>query len=331
MNRLRLFCTSLLLLLTVTVLSGCKETSQQRQISEDSRPARSSEFTYSARITQLPQDAREVRVWLPVPQSDDNQEISKVEINAPYRYTMHTEHIYGNRMAFFELHEDIPQEIPFELKFRVTRYEDRKEIDLEFPTEKAGQFLQPSRLGAIIPEVEEIATRIRDTRKDLLSQIYEAYSYVLGNMEYKKEGTGWGRGDTRWACSARYGNCSDYHALFIALAQALGAPATFEIGFPLPEDKKEGNIGGYHCWAHFYLGEKGWVPVDVSEGDKNPNKMEYFFGAHDANRVKFTTGRDIWLVPRQKGEPLNFFIYPYVEVDGITHEEMELKFSFKNL
>ncbi|MFN3467865.1 MAG: transglutaminase-like domain-containing protein, partial [Candidatus Brocadiales bacterium] len=285
------------------------------------RAKRDFEFTYSAKITHLPQDAREVRVWFPVPQSDDNQEVSKVEIKTPYPYMAHTEPVYSNRMAFFELHGDIPQEIPLGLRFKVTRYEDRKEIDLEFPLEKVGQFLQPSRLGAIIPEVEKIASRIGDSQKDPLGQMYEAYRYVLDNMEYKKEGKGWGRGDTSWACSARYGNCTDYHALFIALAQALGIPATFEIGFPLPQDKKEGNIGGYHCWAHFYLGERGWVPVDVSEGDKNPSKREYFFGAHDAHRVKFTTGRDVWLVPRQRGEPLNFFIYPYVEVDGIPHEE----------
>lgn len=289
------------------------------------------EFTYSARITHLPQEVREVRVWFPVPQSDGNQEISSLEINTPSPYTIHTEPIYGNRIASFELHENIPQEIPLELRFRATRYEDRKEIDLEFPPEKAGQFLNPSRLGAIIPEVRGIASQIKDIQEGPLNQMYEAYRYVLDNMEYKKEGTGWGRGDTRWACSARYGNCTDYHALFIALAQSLGVPATFEIGFPLPQDKKEGTISGYHCWAHFYLKEKGWVPVDASEGDKNPNKREYFFGAHDANRVKFTTGRDIWLVPRQKGESLNFFIYPYVEVDGLPYEEMELKFSFKDL
>ncbi len=328
MVRVRLFYICFLLLFADSALSGCA-TNQKGKEPVYSRTRRSFEFTYSAKITHLPQDAREVRVWFPIPQSDDNQEVSHVEINAPY--TMHTEPVYGNKMAFVELHGHIPQEIPLELRFGATRYEDRKEVDLEFPPERSGQFLQPSRLGAIIPEVEEIATLIKGGLKDPSGQMYEVYRYVLDNMEYKKEGTGWGRGDTRWACSARYGNCTDYHALFIALAQALGVPAVFEIGFPLPQDKREGVIGGYHCWAHFYIEEKGWVPVDVSEGDKNPDEREYFFGAHDANRVKFTTGRDIWLIPQQGGEPLNFFIYPYVEVDGKPHEEMELKFSFRDL
>lgn len=56
--------------------------------------------------------------------------------------------------------------------------------------------------------------------------------------------------------------------------------------------------------------------MDISEANKDPGQREYFFGHLCENRVAFTTGRDIDLVPRQAGAPLNFFIYPYVEVDG---------------
>src|SRR5207248_8121488 len=45
-------------------------------------------------------------------------------------------------------------------------------------------------------------------------------------------------------------------------------------------------------------------------------KKDYFFGAHDDNRVQFTVGRDIRLDPPQQGAPLNYFIYPYGELDG---------------
>ncbi|MCI0741275.1 MAG: hypothetical protein L0Y72_19765 [Gemmataceae bacterium] len=40
------------------------------------------------------------------------------------------------------------------------------------------------------------------------------------------------------------------------------------------------------------------------------------FGNLTEDRVQFSTGRDINLEPRQKGPALNFFIYPYAEVDG---------------
>jgi hypothetical protein len=58
----------------------------------------------------------------------------------------------------------------------------------------------------------------------------------------------------------------------------------------------------------------------------------YYFGNLTENRVTFTTGRDIQLVPKQDGEPLNFFVYPYVEVDGKAwpREKVQNRFAFRD-
>jgi len=40
-------------------------------------------------------------------------------------------------------------------------------------------------------------------------------------------------------------------------------------------------------------------------------------------------GRDLVLKPRQQGEPLNFLIYPYVEVDGKPLPAAQIKNRFK--
>jgi transglutaminase-like putative cysteine protease len=156
------------------------------------------------------------------------------------------------------------------------------------------------------------------------------YEYVIATMRYDKLGRGWGRGDAIWACSSKYGNCTDFHSVFIGMMRASGVPARFEIGFPLPSDKTEGDIPGYHCWAEFYVNSFGWVPVDASEAWKNPAKREYFFGAHDTNRVQFTLGRDIRLGPEQKGAPLNYFIYPYAELDGKPFSQLQTHFAFRD-
>jgi len=63
--------------------------------------------------------------------------------------------------------------------------------------------------------------------------------------------------------------------------------ARFEIGFPLPEGKTEGDIPGYHCWRNS-ISTASDGPVDASEAWKNPAKRDFFFGAHDTNRVFFT-------------------------------------------
>lgn len=291
------------------------------------RAERKFEFLYSADITNIPENAKDVQIWFPIPQSDENQKIDDVRIKTPEGYRVYTESEYGNKIGHIHVKGNQPSNVPILLSFDVTRYEDRGG---DYLTENVDRFLKPSRRGTITPEVKEAASRISQRQDEPQGKIRETYLYVIDNMEYKKEGTGWGHGDTAWACSAGYGNCTDYHALFIALSQAQGIPAHFDMGFPLPPDKSEGAVLGYHCWAHYYLPGRGWVPVDVSEADKQPVLKDYFFGAHDPNRVKFTTGRDIMLEPKQKGEHLNYFIYPYVEVDGVPHNDMTLSFSFKD-
>jgi len=131
-----------------------------------------------------------------------------------------------------------------------------------------------------------------------------------------------------YACTAKKGNCTDFHSLFIAMARSQGIPARFEIGFPLPADKTSAEIAGYHCWAEFFDPQNGWVPVDISEAWKHPEKKDYFFGAHDANRMQFSIGRDLKLNPAQQGEPLNYFVYPYAEFDGKEYPRVDMQFSF---
>jgi transglutaminase-like putative cysteine protease len=157
------------------------------------------------------------------------------------------------------------------------------------------------------------------------------YELVDEHVAYKKEGTGWGRGDTNWVCDSRYGNCTDFHSLFLSLARSQGLPARFEIGFSIPNGKQEGPIAGYHCWAWFYLDDRGWIPVDISEADKHPELKDYYFGNLTADRVTFSTGRDLELVPKAQHAPLNYFIFPHVEVEGEVWpiENVELQFEFK--
>src|SRR5207302_326481 len=147
------------------------------------------------------------------------------------------------------------------------------------------------------------------------------------------KGTGWGQGDAVWACDSKYGNCTDFHSLFISLARAEKIPSKFVMGFAIPEKRGAGLIAGYHCWAWFHPEGRGWIPVDISEANQNPARQEYYFGSLTENRVQFTTGRDITLEPRQSGGPLNFFIYPYVEVDGKPYpaEKVQRQFSFEDV
>src|SRR5262249_31799892 len=118
------------------------------------------------------------------------------------------------------------------------------------------------------------------------------FDIVDGHMRYDKTGVGWGRGDALWAYESRCGNCTDFHSLFISLARSRGLPAKFEIGFRLPQERGQGEIDGYCCWARFKPDGRDWVPVSISEANKNPALRDQHFGHLSADRVLFSVGRD---------------------------------------
>jgi transglutaminase-like putative cysteine protease len=305
---------------------------------ETSTPLRDFEFTYLTRILVLPADAKISRIWIPLPQSDRYQTIRDVKIETPFTYTEHRDSEYGNKYLYLEvpaarIHE--PAEV--RVSFQVVRREHRVALDarpadalsLRAAPPDLQRFLRPDLRVPLDGIIAELSAQETHGLKDPLAKGRAIYDYVVATMRYDKSGTGWGNGDAIWACTAKRGNCTDFHSLFIGMMRAAGIPARFEIGFPLPADRHEGPILGYHCWAEFYVEPYGWIPVDASEAWRHPDKKDYFFGAHDDNRLQFTVGRDIRLSPPQQGDPINYFIYPYAEVDGKPFA-VESRFSFRD-
>ena len=191
--------------------------------------------------------------------------------------------------------------------------------------------LEPERLVPLDAKIRGWASRVVHGARTDLDKARAIYDHVVATVKYDKSGQGWGRGDIYYACDARRGNCTDFHAIFIGSCRAVGVPARFAIGFPLPPGRRQGRIEGYHCWAEFHAAGIGWVPVDASEAAKDPSRREYFFGAHDEHRVEFTRGRDIRLEPAQQGEPLNYFVYPYAESGDGQAREAKVEVTFEDI
>ena len=318
-------------------------------LASDSTPAtsRSLEFTYTVSVPALPAGSAPLRIWIPLPAHDAYQKISDLRIEAPVAHTVEQHGEYGNEYAVLLVN---PQQAsaPFDivLRFQATRYEHR----VALPTNTASgatangkaavdpesklmlaHWLQPDLLVPTTGVIAQLAQENTAGATDTLDKAHKIYEYVVSTMRYDKTGEGWGHGDAVWACTSKRGNCTDFHSLFIGMMRASGIPARFEIGFPLPADKTAGDIPGYHCWAQFYVEGTGWIPVDASEAWKHPDQREYFFGAHDVNRIQFTTGRDLRLDATQKGDPLNYFIYPYAELDGKPFDKLQSHFAFRDL
>ena len=298
------------------------------------------EFEYKATVKDIPAGAKKLNLWIPIPHDSPFQKIADMQIDSPYPYKIHTSD-YGNRILHISL--DNPQQSNFTvtMRFDAARKEhiqERLQQAKYAPAKEEhdpnmSRWLKPDRLVPIDGKIKQWAQEVVDTAnaKTDLDKARAIYNHIVATVKYDKSGQGWGRGDIYYACDARRGNCTDFHAIFIGYCRALGIPARFAIGFPLPADRGAGQVSGYHCWAEFYMKGIGWVPVDASEAAKNPSKREYFFGAHDENRVEFSRGRDVALSPRQQGDPLNYFIYPYVEADGAPRTDVTTTFRFEKL
>jgi hypothetical protein len=286
-------------------------------------------FTYQANVTGL-EPGQTARIWLPVPPADEDQDVTIKDKPAGAR--IGTETKYGNRILYLEAKANDRGEIPVSVTYQVKRREVQADLNGMKDMGDVDLFLKPD---SKVPLGGKPLTLVADLDlpKDQLKLGRIFYDVVNNHMRYSKQGTGWGQGDAVWACDSKFGNCSDFHSLFISLARTHQIPAKFEMGFPLPEERGAGEIPGYHCWAKFKPKGHGWVPVDISEANKNPKLKEYYFGNLSPDRVAFTVGRDLTLVPRQDGPALNFFVYPYVEVGGKPYpaEKVSRKFTFKDL
>jgi transglutaminase-like putative cysteine protease len=334
--RVRVLSSLLLLLLPLSYLIA-QTSSDARKFSPSTRTFH---FTYNFTVKDIPSGAKRVRVWVPVPQTDQHQSVRVMAIKAPGKTRMTQEAEYGNRMLYADIQNPAVDKAEFTLEYKITRreYSRGDYARLERTDQTPGVVLASmNRLVAadgLIPtdgKIKDLAVEVTGSKRGTIAKAKAAYDYLFTNMRYDKTGSGWGRGDAVWACDAKRGNCTDFHSPFIGILRADGIPARFDIGFPLPENKEKGDIAGYHCWAEFYARKTGWIPVDISEAWKAKEKEGYFFGAVDANRVQFSTGRDVILSPKQDGPALNYFVYPYVEVDGKTYEKIDKHFSFEQV
>lgn len=294
-------------------------------------------FTYAGEVTGV-KPGQEVSVWLPVPSTTVEQQVGVVAKKLPADGTFASDKQYGNMALFFKAKASQDGKVPYEIVYHVTRKAVKSDGKAHLTlkpraTETVSRFLEPDKLVPIDGKPLELLKNTKLPSNDPVATAKVLYDLVNGYMKYSKEGKGWGNGDAVWACQSKFGNCTDFHSLFISLARAQKIPSKFEMGFSVPAKRGAGTVGGYHCWAWFMPDASGWVPVDISEANRFPAMRDYYFGSLTEDRVQFSTGRDITLEPKQQGAALNYFIYPYAEVAGQAYPQDKIScvFSYQDV
>jgi transglutaminase-like putative cysteine protease len=280
------------------------------------------EFVYRVK---LPEIKGKARVWIPLAKTDAFQTVTEEELNIPMTWEKVQDRDYANDIAvIYPLSSDSGKTV--EVRYRVVR---KEKGTYSASSTEAARYLRPEKLVPINETFRTLAQKATEGKTDGLERAKALYDHVVGRMRYDKSGNGWGRGDAIYACDAHTGNCTDFHAYFIALARSIGIPARFAIGATIPADKNEGTIEGYHCWAEF-LADGRWVPVDISEAWKNRKLADYYFGHNPANRFELTKGRDLVVDPEPASGPINFLAYPLLEMNGEVVKP-ETTFEFRRI
>ena len=277
------------------------------------------DFLYTVALPEITEPAR---MWIPLPTSDAFQTVEVSSMEVPGKRQILTDKKYGNHVLLVDLDRgDSKKNI--ELLFHVRRIEKDAYVE---PQSVPEEYLKPNRLVPLNEDFKTIAEKAVEGKNGDLMRARALYDYVIDNMQYIRNGEGWGNGDAVYACNVKTGNCTDFHSYFIALSRSIGIPSRFSMGASIPSARNDGGIHGYHCGAEFYA-EGKWWPVDISEADKYSNLSSYYFGRHPANRIELSRGRDLVVEPGPVTGPINFLAHPVLEIGG-KPAEIRAKFSF---
>lgn len=281
---------------------------------------------------KAPAEGRNVRLWIPYPLSDENQEITSVAVTGNYSGAqVYREGKFGNTMLFVEWNDPSPSR-KLTYKFDVTRKERITKNftgkELAVPQAEMADLLTLKDYDTSAErKVRELSRKITGGKKTVLARAQGVYDWIVENMHRDANVKGCGFGEVGKLLETLGGKCADIHSVFVALSRASGVPAREIYGLRMPAVSPGDATKGQHCWAEFYLPGYGWVVVDPADVAKailekkltlaqaQPYR-EYFFGAVDESRIAYGTGKKIVLSPAQAGAPLAYFMYPYAEADG---------------
>ena len=340
-----------MILLSTLIIFACSQNVQ-----------RTFNFSYTVNIDSS--NGKKIELWIPIPQSSTVQSIEKLEVNSDgLNYSIKKEKVHGNQYLYINHEEGSYDEKTVSISFLTNRIEHQ---NMEYDWVSSEEYLKEYSMVSTGATFSKVIEENNLSKNDIRG----IYDYVLSGMHYgkpknigdkyyndpwlnshekygnkgvtrddvvslyqhaKSKGGDYtfGNGNSLYACDIGVGNCTDYHSYFMSLARTLGIPTRFHMGFPIPEGN-EGTVGGYHCWADFYVEGEGWHPVDISEADKAPSKKDYYFGTVCENRVEMMVGRD-FVLEGYGEETVNLFIYPLLEIDDVPSTSFTKHFSYKNI
>ncbi len=286
-----------------------------------------------------------VRLWLPIPVDTSYQKLESLRFEGNHKKAgIYKDKRFGAKALYAEFPKGEPEKkiiVRFKISFysrRVSLVERKVDIPKEVKI-----YLEPSEHIPTSGKVEDIAEKITKGKEGILYKAWSIYEWVVENTYRDPKVKGCGPGDVNSMLEILErggkigGKCADQSSIFVALCRTAGIPAREVFGLRVMPAMLSESLSikkgtkdltkAQHCRAEFWAGE--WIPVDPADvtkirlKEKLPHghpRLEfvkrYLFGNWDPHWIAYNWARDFILEPPQKQIPLNFFGYPYAEVEG---------------
>jgi hypothetical protein len=325
-------------LLSAAMQDSTKLDPNQPYSAERSNPV-TYDIDFSAVVT-APYHTKVLRVWLPLPQSDQGQEVTEGELESfpiELKPRVGKESVFGNQFAYFEFdHPEGAQIIRHSFKVKV--WELRWKLDAARVARVAtwpksfDRFRVGEEQAVVVNDVVTgLLTEAVPERRGEAQDLASIMTWVNKRMKYDHKIASL-QASSLHAIDNSCGHCSDYHGLCASIGRALGYPTRVTYGLNTFAKNSPS-----HCKFEAYLPPYGWVSFDVSETQRlidaigkeanlsdsqkqqliDAAQQRLFSGFRDNTWFVQTRGTDYDLVPRaSKRVPVVRTIY--AEADGVA-------------
>ncbi len=303
---------------------------------------RSNPVTYDVDFSVVvtpPYRAKLLRVWLPLPPSDQAQHISDRKLSTfplIVEPKIAKEPVFGNEFACFEFEQPQGAQV-IRHQFRVKVWELHWDLDPD-RAERVDKW--PASFdryrksdGAVVVDERfiKLAREVVPERRGPAADLAAVMQWVNDNLKYDHSNASL-QASSEHALTQRAGHCSDYHGLCAALGRALGYPARVTYGInTFPTNSPS------HCKLEGFIPPYGWVSFDVSETQKLVRDIQknsaldagtrdelvraatrrLFRGFRDNTWYLQTRGTDYDLAP-PAGKKVKVVRTIYAEADGVA-------------
>jgi transglutaminase-like putative cysteine protease len=208
-----------------------------------SRAQRSNPVTYDVDfsvVVTAPYKTELLRVWLPLPQSNEAQAITGRRLGSfpiGVEPKIAREPVHGNEFAYFEFKKPEGAQM-LRHQFRARVFEERWNLDpaqVETVERWPDAFvanLRPQADAAANSQFQTVLGELVPKRQGPASDLFSVMSWVDREMKYDHVNCSL-RADAHFAFTNRQGHCSDYHGLCATMARSLGYPTRVVYGINL--------------------------------------------------------------------------------------------------